>query len=110
MKSSTLFLLNLDRIVDQDVWDNYRNKELAQAYQLRAFSDRHIAIAEKLDQLGAEFKCFPDANDYDEEVVESAKLYDEAIDAANAAFVGGYRDVADLIDELAEAAIGDFSD
>ena len=107
MKSSTLFLLNLNHIVDQDVWDDYGNKELAQALRLRAFADQIIAIAEKLDQLGAEFKCFPDANDYDE---KSAKLYDEAIEAANAAYFGGYRDVTDLIDKLAEAGIGDFMD
>ena len=83
MKSSTLFLLNLNLIVDQDVWDDYGNKELAQALRLRAFADRIIAIAEKLDQLGAEFKCFPDANDYDEKSAKSAKLYDKAIEAAN---------------------------
>ena len=110
MKSSTLFLLNLNLIVDQDVWDDYGNKELAQALRLRAFADRIIAIAEKLDQLGAEFKCFPDANDYDEKSAKSAKAYDKAIEAANNAYFGGYRDVADLIDKLAEAAVGDFMD
>jgi len=110
MKSSALFLLNLKLIVDQDVWDDYGNKELAQAYRLRAFADRIIAIAEKLDQLGAEFKCFPDANDYDEKSAKSAKLYDEAIEAANAAYFDGYRDITDLIDKLAEVAIGDFMD
>jgi|688.fasta_scaffold1257468_2 hypothetical protein len=110
MKSPALFLLNLKLIVDQDVWDDYGNKELAQAYRLRDFADRIIAIAEKLDQLGAEFKCFPDANDYDEKSAKSAKLYDEAIEAANAAYFDGYRDVTDLVDKLAEAAIGDFMD
>ena len=38
------------------------------------------------------------------------KVWDEVIAEANAAFAGGYRDIADLIDELAEAAIGDFMD
>ena len=69
MKSSTLFLLNLNLIVDQDVWDDYGNKENAQARQLRSFADRILAIAEKLEQLGPEFKRFPDANDYDENSV-----------------------------------------
>ena len=85
-------------------------KENAQARQLRSFADRILAIAEKLEQLGPEFKRFPDANDYDENSVESMKVWDEVIAEANAAFAGGYRDIADLIDELAEAAIGDFMD
>ena len=105
-----LYLVNLNRVAQIDVWDDYGNKENAQARQLRSFADRILAIAEKLEQLGPEFKRFPDANDYDENSVESMKVWDEVIAEANAAFAGGYRDIADLIDELAEAAIGDFMD
>lgn len=105
-----LYLVNLNRVAQIDVWDDYGNKENAQARQLRSFADRILAIAEKLEQLGPEFKCFPDANDYDENSVESMKVWDEVIAEANAAFAGGYRDIADLIDELTEAAIGDFMD
>jgi hypothetical protein len=105
-----LYLVNLNRVAQIDVWDDYGNKENAQARQLRSFADRILAIAEKLEQLGPEFKRFPDANDYDENSVESMKVWDEVIAEANAAFAGGYRDIADLIDELTEAAIGDFMD
>lgn len=105
-----LYLVNLNRVAQIDVWDDYGNKENAQASQLRSFADRILAIAEKLEQLGPEFKRFPDANDYDANSVESMKVWDEVIAEANAAFAGGYRDIADLIDDLTEAAIGDFMD
>ena len=105
-----LYLVNLNRVAQIDIWDDYGNKENAQASQLRSFADRIMAIAEKLEKLGPEFKCFPDANDYDENSVKSMKAWDEVIAEANTAFAGGYRDIADLIDELAEAAIGDFMD
>ena len=47
-----LYLVNLNRVAQIDVWDDYGNKENAQARQLRSFADRILAIAEKLEQLG----------------------------------------------------------
>ena len=110
LEDNYLYLLNLNCVAEVDVWDDFGNKEILQAYQLRSFASRIMAIAEKLEQLGPEFKCFPDANDYDENSVESMKVWEEVIAEANTAFSSGYRDIADLIDELAEAAIGDFMD
>ena len=108
LEDKFLFLVNLNYVAElDDSRDDFGVKESTQASQLRALSDRIIAIAEKLESLGSELSSFPDAKDYEEKPEE---LYDEAVACANESIAEGYRDIENLINQLAEAAISDFAD
>lgn len=103
-----LFLLNFGEVLADDVWDDYGNKELDQAQRLRSLSARIAAMADAMEQLGHELKAYPDADDY--EIGEHEQTWEEVCEEMQSTFDGGYSDIAGLVDELADAAVGDFMD
>lgn len=103
-----LFLLNFAPVLRDDVWDDYGNKELDQAQRLRGLAARITAIADALEQLGHELRAFPDADDY--EMGDFEQTWEEVCEEMQSTFDGGYFDLAGLVDELADAAVGDFMD
>ena len=105
---SGLFLLNFGEVLTDDVWDDYGNKELDQAQRLRSLSARIPAMADVMEQLGHELKAYPDRDDY--EMGEYEQTWEEVCEEMQSTFDGGYSGIADLVDELADAAVGDFMD
>ncbi len=101
-------MLNFGPILADDVWDDYGNKELDQAGRLRSLANRILAIADSMDELGTALKGYPDADDYEMDDYEQS--WEEICSEMDSTFTGGYFDLKVLVDELAEAAIGDFMD
>jgi hypothetical protein len=101
-------LLNFGPILADDVWDDYGNKEMDQAGRLRSLATRILALADSMDELGMELKAYPDADDY--EIDEYDQPWDELMAEMSDTFDEGYRKIASLVDELADAATGDFMD
>lgn len=103
-----LFLLNFESVLRDDVWDDYGNKELDQAGRLRGLASRIMAIADAMEQLGYELKAYPDPDDYD--MGDYEQTWEEICREMESTFDGGYSDLADLVVEFEEAAVGDFMD
>ena len=103
-----LFLLNFAPVLRDDVWDDYGNKEIDQAQRLRGLASRVIAIADAMDQLGNTLKAYPDPDDY--EMDDYELTWEEICEEMQSTFDEGYSNLAGLIDELADAAVGDFMD
>ena len=103
-----LFLLNFAPALRDDVWDDYGNKEIDQAQRLRGLASRVIAIADAMDQLGNTLKAYPDPDDY--EMDDYELTWEEICEEMQSTFDEGYSNLAGLIDELADAAVGDFMD
>ena len=103
-----LFLLNLTLVLKDDVWDDYGNKELDQAQRLRGLASRISTIADAMEQLGIELKRYPDADDYT--MGDNDQTWDEICGAMSATFNVGYSGICSLVDELRDAATGDFMD
>jgi hypothetical protein len=103
-----MFVLNLVPILANDVWDDYGNKEQDQASRLRSLANRILAIADSMEELGKSLKGYPDAGDYETDDYEQS--WDEICSEMDSTFTCGYLDLKVLVDELAEAAVGDFMD
>ena len=103
-----LFLLNFAPVLRDDVWDDYGNKELNQAQRLRNLASRVNAVADAMEQLGTALKAYPDPDDY--EMDEYAQTWEEICEEMQSTFDEGYSNLAGLVDELADAAVGDFMD
>ena len=108
MDEKGLFLLNFESVLRDDVWDDYGNKELDQAGRLRGLASRIMAIADAMEQLGHELKAYPDPDDYD--MGDYEQTWEEICQEMQTTFDGGYSNLADLVSELEEAAVGDFMD
>ena len=103
-----LFLLNFAEVLHDDVWDDYGNKELDQANRLRGLASHITAMADAMEQLGHELKSYPDADDY--EMGDYEQTWEEVCEEMQSTFDGGYSELGDLVEELADAAVGDFMD
>jgi hypothetical protein len=108
MPSRALFLLNLDRVVTQDVWDNMGTKEQMQGSQLRTIATHLIKMADLLDELGLYLSALPDP--YDFETGDYEQSWEEINDEADNQLTDDYAKLSALIDELSEDAVGDFMD
>lgn len=103
-----LFVLNFASILHDDVWDDYGNKELDQAQRLRSLASHITAMANAIEQLGHELKAYPDLDDY--EMGEYEQTWEEICEEMQSTFDEGYSGLEELVDELADAAVGDFMD
>lgn len=103
-----LFLLNFAPVLLDDVWDDYGNKELDQAQRLRSLAAQVSVITDAMELLGHELKAFPDPDDYERGDYE--QTWEEVCEEMQSTFDSGYSGLADLIENLAEAAVGDFMD
>lgn len=103
-----LFLLNFESVLRDDVWDDYGHKELDQSRRLRGLAFRIMAIADAMEQLGCELKAYPDLDDYD--MGDYEQTWEEICQEMESTFDGGYSHLANLVEELKEAAVRDFMD
>jgi hypothetical protein len=108
MPARALFLLNLDRVVTRDIWDNPGAKEQMQSSQLRAIATHLIKMADLLDELGLYLSALPDPYDFENGDYEQS--WEEINDEADNQLTDDYEKLSALIDELSEDAIGDFMD
>lgn len=105
---SGLFLLNFSKYINDDVWDEYGTKEIAQAQQLRSFAAHVVALANAMEELGHHLKGYPDADGF--ETGDYEQEWEEIMNEMNTTFVSGYRKLQSLLADLAEAAVGDYID
>jgi hypothetical protein len=103
-----LFLLNLSSIMEDDVWDDYGNKELNQSGCLRNFANHLIAIADTMAEFGQELKSYPHIDDY--EFDDYGKSWEELMVEMSTVFEDGYKKIAELVELMADDAIGGFMD
>jgi hypothetical protein len=108
MPPRALFLLNLDSVVNQEIWDNMGQKELIQSSQLRALARHLIKMADLLDELGHYLSALPDPYDY--EAGDFEQSWEEINDEADNQLTDDYAKLSALLDELSEDAVGDFMD
>jgi len=103
-----LFLLNFAPMLHDDVWDDYGTKELSQSQSLRNLASHVTAMTEAMEQLGHELKAHPDADEY--EMGDYEESWEEICEEMQSTFDGCYAYLADLVEGLADAAVGDFMD
>jgi hypothetical protein len=108
MPARRLFLLNLNTIVTQEIWDNMGDKELIQSSQLRALAGHLIKMADLLDELGHYLSALPDPYDY--EAGDFEQSWEEINDEADNQLTDDYAKLSAFMNELSEDAIGDFLD
>jgi hypothetical protein len=95
-------------VLRDEVCDDYGNKELDQAGRLRGLASRIIAIADAMEKLCYALKSYPDADDY--EMGDYEQTWEKVCEEIQSTFDGSYSELGDLVEELADAAVGDFKD
>jgi hypothetical protein len=105
---SGLFLLNFSKYINNDIWGDYGDQELAQAEKLRSFAAHVVALANAMEELGHHLKSYPDRDEF--EFGDYEQSLEQIGEEMNTTLESGYRKLQSLLADLAEAAVGDYMD
>jgi len=108
LTGDALFLLNLARVINQDIWDNLGSKEQIQAAQLRALASHFTKMADLLEELGHYLSAVPDPYDFENGDYEQS--WEDINEEADTQTTDDYARLGSIIEELLDAAAGDFMD